>query len=539
MSQPEQKIATEEVRAQLASILGSPHFDASKRNRKFLSYVVEETLAGRADRIKAYSVATSVFGRDERFDPQLDSIVRIEAGRLRRSLERYYLTVGDDACMRIEIPRGSYVPVFTSPPQSQREAAGGPPAILVAAFEAEGDQSAYLSFTRGFTRTLIIALTRFSGLRVFGAENAMSHPADADPQGLRRELAVDYVLTGGTSLGSDRFEVDALLVETRSGRTVWAETFERALQPSEIIAVRNEVANLVARTLAQPYGIIQSDLGRDADGEPPETLGSYASVLRFYGYWRTFDPTVLEEVRTGLERTVASEPDYAEACACLSLLYSNAYRFGHSIAAADLDPKERALTLARRAVDRAPISSWAHYALGLARWFAGDPEGGLATLEAGRALNPNDTTILADLGQRYAMLARWDEAVRLLEESYARNPSQPGSYRVGLFLYHFAHGRYGEALAEARRVEAPQVLYGHLAVAAAAARLGRRKEATDALVAILALDPDYGKHVVADLESRSLAPELIRAVVDGLVEAGLHVTDARWSAASPQALRSG
>ena len=73
-------------RAELNRILASQHLDASERNRGFLAYVVETTLAGHADRIKAYMIATEVFGRGPKFDPQLDSIVRIEAGRLRRSL---------------------------------------------------------------------------------------------------------------------------------------------------------------------------------------------------------------------------------------------------------------------------------------------------------------------------------------------------------------------------------------------------------------------------------------------------------------------
>jgi hypothetical protein len=70
------------VRAELERILASEAFDASARNRQFLRYVVEETLSGRADRIKAYAIATAVFGREADFDPQVDSIVRIEAGRL-------------------------------------------------------------------------------------------------------------------------------------------------------------------------------------------------------------------------------------------------------------------------------------------------------------------------------------------------------------------------------------------------------------------------------------------------------------------------
>ncbi len=77
----------EEIREALERILTSADFSASERNRRFLRYVVEETLSGRADRIKGYSIAVEVFERDESFDPQVDPIVRIEAGRLRRSLD--------------------------------------------------------------------------------------------------------------------------------------------------------------------------------------------------------------------------------------------------------------------------------------------------------------------------------------------------------------------------------------------------------------------------------------------------------------------
>ena len=114
MVREEQAVSADAVRAELDRILASPRFDASERNRSFLTHVVEEALAGRTERIKAYTVATEVFGRDARFDAQLDSIVRIEAGRLRRSLERYYLTDGRASRLRIDIPRGGYAPVFVS-----------------------------------------------------------------------------------------------------------------------------------------------------------------------------------------------------------------------------------------------------------------------------------------------------------------------------------------------------------------------------------------------------------------------------------------
>src|SRR5688500_7518948 len=95
-------------------MLNSAAFEATGRQRRLLSPVGEETLAGRGDRIKAYSIAVEVFGRDMAFDPQTDPIVRIEAGHLRRGLERYYLTAGHGDPILITIPKGGYVPTFSA-----------------------------------------------------------------------------------------------------------------------------------------------------------------------------------------------------------------------------------------------------------------------------------------------------------------------------------------------------------------------------------------------------------------------------------------
>ena len=124
------------------------------------------------------------------------------------------------------------------------------------------------------------------------------------------------------------------------------------------------------------------------------------------------------------------------------------------------------------------------------------------------------------------MLADWDRAVPLLDEAYVRNPAQPGTYRIGMFLYHYAHGRFEEALAEARNVGAEHVVYGWIAIAAVAAMLGRTAEAAAAVDAILAIDPRYGERVVEDLQARHLEPGLLQAVTDGLRLAGLPGMDA-------------
>jgi hypothetical protein len=101
-----------EIRAALDRIVASLSFRGSPRLASFLRFVVEATLAGHADRIKGYSIAIGALGRSDTFDPQTNPIVRVEAGRLRRALERYYAGQGRHDRIVIELPCGSYVPTF-------------------------------------------------------------------------------------------------------------------------------------------------------------------------------------------------------------------------------------------------------------------------------------------------------------------------------------------------------------------------------------------------------------------------------------------
>ncbi|TWA84778.1 TolB-like protein [Azospirillum brasilense] len=104
------------IEAALARVLGSRSLRGSARGRRFLQFIVQEALAGRANRIKAYTIAMDVFDRDASFDPLLDPVVRIQAGRLRRALEHYYLTEGAADPLRIAIPKGGYAPQFSLVP---------------------------------------------------------------------------------------------------------------------------------------------------------------------------------------------------------------------------------------------------------------------------------------------------------------------------------------------------------------------------------------------------------------------------------------
>ena len=101
-----------EVRVQLDRILASPIFCKALRHSRFLSFVVNKTLAGEADAIKEYSIGLEAFDRPQDFDPVGDPVVRSEARRLRLRLSDYYRELGKLDPIHIELPKGTYVPAF-------------------------------------------------------------------------------------------------------------------------------------------------------------------------------------------------------------------------------------------------------------------------------------------------------------------------------------------------------------------------------------------------------------------------------------------
>jgi hypothetical protein len=105
-------VAAEAVHAALERILASAGFCQSERLSRFLRFAVEETLHGRGDQLKEYFLGVEVFDREECYDPRTDPIVRVEAGRLRSKLAKHYEAEGRADPVRIEFPKGSYVPVF-------------------------------------------------------------------------------------------------------------------------------------------------------------------------------------------------------------------------------------------------------------------------------------------------------------------------------------------------------------------------------------------------------------------------------------------
>src|ERR1700689_1017697 len=101
-----------EVRQQLDRILSNAAFSGANRRSRLLRFLVEQTLEDNGESLKEWVIAAEVFDRAPGYDPQIDSVVRVEVGRLRTRLAEYYDKAGVEEPVRIEIPKGGYRPVF-------------------------------------------------------------------------------------------------------------------------------------------------------------------------------------------------------------------------------------------------------------------------------------------------------------------------------------------------------------------------------------------------------------------------------------------
>ncbi|MCA1619470.1 MAG: hypothetical protein LC795_09220 [Acidobacteria bacterium] len=118
---------------QLEKVLHSRTLQNSESLKAFLRFVVEKTVEDDDVHLKEYTIATEVFGRNSDYDPRIDSVVRVQAGRLRTKLQEYYTTEGKGDRIIIDLPKGHYHPVFVCPQtdsghETPAHATGGPAA---------------------------------------------------------------------------------------------------------------------------------------------------------------------------------------------------------------------------------------------------------------------------------------------------------------------------------------------------------------------------------------------------------------------------
>ncbi len=261
------------------------------RISKLLRFVVDKTLAGETSHLKEYAVGVEVFERDESYDPRLDSIVRVEAGRLRTRLDEYYNGDGAASPIRISLPKGGYSVEFIRPQRAQPALTSAAPAVstrprgkwstaiplavvLLAAvasmvfwlgrnrtpppdlrptaavlpFEANmigGDNSNYSAL---ITEAVTSELARLGTISVASYTSAMQFEGKRRPMSeIATALRSAYVVEASVDDEASEILVVARIVDTATDRKIWVSDYRG--QRDDVRGIAQRIAFVVSAEL--------------------------------------------------------------------------------------------------------------------------------------------------------------------------------------------------------------------------------------------------------------------------------------------------
>ena len=521
---------SEAIRNQLERVLGSAEFKASEKQRKFLSFVVRETLADRSSQLKGYTIAVSVYGRPKGFDPQLDPIVRVEAGRLRRALDHFYLTAGKNDPVRITIPKGRYVPAFSTVKatssgkiapalKSEGSVPTTEPTIAVMPLTnltGDGEQD---YFVDGLTEELTAEIMRYQDFQVIASQSTMTLKGqNVDSRQIGRDLGVQFLLKGSVRRDLKSIKVTIQLLDTSTAEQVWGESYKRDQTAADLIAVQEDIAHEVIGVVSDHYGLIKRRLSRESRKKAPADLKAYDAILRFYQYETELTPAAFEKALTALQRATEIDPEYGLAWAMLGHMHAD----NHALGFCEIEEAlEKALIYAQKGVALAPNNQFARDALTLVYFHRGEKESFLQQAEETIALNPNAPYIVGVAGWHMMLYGEWERGLALLQKGMKLNPYHPSWFHLAPFMDYYHRGDYKNAFAEALKFNFPKLYLDPLMRAATLGQLEKQSEAKTALNQLLKLEPYFATHGRRMLRGYLKTDGLVDMIIAGLRKAGL------------------
>jgi TolB-like protein/Flp pilus assembly protein TadD len=448
------------VRAALERVVTSGGFQRSPQLQRFLRFVVDEVLSGRQNRLKEYVVGTEVFGRPADFDPRLDSLVRVEAHRLRTALEAYYQVEGCGDPVLIEVNKGAYVPSFRDriPPPSALSAAMAPVgrsrrasvwrtigAVMAAAllaislyrftrptrphlprnatiavlpFDNLSADPDNVYFCFGLMDEITTDLAKTGELRVVARTSAARFKRGDDIATIGRQLKADAVLEGGVQKYTDRVRVTAQLINTADSLHIWSESYERS--STDLLRVQSEIAQAVTQAV-RPHltgngGVVPHRVQYSADTEANQLYwkGSYFRSPMGKTGWRKDLATSAEY----LEQAAQRDPGFAIAYAALADVYvSLGWERGGGTGTRDYMTRGR--RAAMRALELDSTLAEAHGALGTVQFFY-DYDGKAAEESFQRALELDPSNGKARMWYAYALVMQRRSADALAQARQAK-----------------------------------------------------------------------------------------------------------------------
>jgi TolB-like protein len=516
-----------EIQQQLKRVLDSPDFDATRQQRAFLNFVVSETLSGNSHDIKGFTVATKVFGRDENFDQAIDPIVSIQANKLRRSLERYYLLSGKDDVVCINIPRGTYVPVFSqlmrpeTSPVSRRSrdqdscAEESWPTVLIKPFQNLTNDPEKNFWGAGFAAELATEINRSKWISVlqYGPEAKGKRSSD---KGAR------FIVDGSIREDKSGVKLVVTLLDANANKQIFSDMQRFDIGISEIIAFQEKVASLVGAKIAGEQGVITRTLSVESKDKHPTQLKTYEAILRYHEYDQTLTPADFLRAFQALETARVAEPECGQVWTFLARLYANI--FSLEIPGFDIeDAEKKALEYAEKGARLNPDSQCAWGVLALVRMFYNNIAAARRDIKMAYELNPNSLYLMDGIGYVKTLLGDWEHGPELIRKTIELNPYYKPVVHYALWVNYLRQQDFQNAYLETTGLRRPAVFWYPLVKASTLGLLGKIEEGKKFADDLMKLKPDFQERGRVLIGRYCKFDDITDRVIEGLDKVGVTV----------------
>ncbi len=496
---------------ELNKVLTSRTFQAAQGQRTFLQYTVEQAVLGCGHLLKEYVIGVEALRRGDTFDPRLDPIVRTQARKLRARLAKYYETEGQQDPIRIEFPKGSYVPIFL--PSERNDTAltpeiQAPAAVLAPANELVPPQGSTTPhrFSVPSWRTAVASLVVASVLGVaaiafYGSNNSGSIPTDeaslaviplvdlentdgdeylsdgltddliasfrAVPKlrviahnsafqfknrerellEIDRKLRVRMILVGTVHRSHERLQITVQLNSVPNGYHLWNGNYDR--QATDLRSVESEIVRAVS-------GVLGTTLTDSANQEVVSmlsrpavpNLGARDSYFRGLQSWHKLSPEGLQAATGFFKKAIAEDPSFARAYAALADCYVVAPQFA-SFRTSSSETAALIKKFALRALALDKTLGEAHFDLAISSEYEFDWSAAEKQFKEGFALSPGNAVGHLWYAKYLALTGRKAEVLSHRKTAAELDPVS--AYAAQSVAGYFSvMGRYDAAIAQFR-----------------------------------------------------------------------------------------
>src|SRR6266496_2654229 len=298
-------------------------------------------------------------------------------------------------------------------------------------------------FTDGVQDEILSDLAKVADLKVISRTSVMPYKS-AMPRNVRaigQQLGVAHVVEGSVQRSGNLVRVNAQLVDARTDRHLWAQTYDRDM--ADVFAIQSEIAKTIADQLQAKLSPREEDAIQRSPTSDISAFDLYARAKNILLRTASIGKADTLQAIDLLNQAVARDPSFFDAYCQLAFAHDALYFFGVDHTSARLALAEAALQAASRL---RPDAGETHLARGQnLYWAYGDYDGALAEVEVARQTLPNDARIFKLTGLIQRRQGRWEESTRNLERAVELNPRDVETLVLGISSNYSFLRRYAEA----------------------------------------------------------------------------------------------